>query len=53
MVRSVISKLRATGLQIDIKKSSFTKKEVKFLSYIVKPDVKLVINPTKVKVIKE
>ena len=38
---------------MDIKKSSFAEKEVKFLSYIVKPDVGLVINPAKVKAIKE
>ena len=38
---------------MDIKKSSFAEKEVKFLGYIVKPGVKLVINPAKVKVIKE
>ena len=38
---------------MDIKKSSFAEKEVKFLGYIVKLGVRLVIDPAKVKAIKE
>ena len=53
VVRSVVSKLRAAGLQMDVKKSSFAEKEVKFLGYIVKPGVGLAMDPAKVKAIKE
>lgn len=52
-VLSVVRKLQDAGLQMDIKKSSFTTKEVKFLSYIVKPGTGLAIDPVKVKAIKE
>jgi len=52
-VRIVIKKLRAARLPLDITKSDFSVKKVKYLSFIIKAEKGISIDLEKVKAIKE
>lgn len=50
-VREVVRRLEAAGLQLDIDKSEFEAKKIKYLGYIVEAGVGISVDPDKIKAI--
>ena len=53
LVRKVIGSLREAGLYLDVKKSQFAGKRLKFLGYVVIPGVGLEMDPEKVQAVRD
>jgi transposase InsO family protein len=53
LVREVIGSLHDAGLHLDVKKSQFAGKKLKFLGYVVIPGVGLEMDPEKVQAIRD